>query len=146
MAAPASTRNGFVTMHKPESTQQYLLQLSNGPSSGDEDRFASRVLTTILGDDSGSRMYWDLLDTGMAEAAGMGNYEYDAAGLIMTFVCCAPNRRRKICNEFANCNNRLSAGPLRKWSWSLPNAKSPLTLCFPVNEPKVGCSRWGRSG
>ena len=29
---------------------------------------------------------------GLAEAAGMGNYEYDGAGLIMTFVCCAPDQ------------------------------------------------------
>ncbi len=89
---PVTPRSGFVTMHKPESTQQYLIQLAAGPSSQDEDRFAARVLTTILGDDSGSRMYWEFLDSGLAEAAGMGNYEYDGTGLIMTFVCCAPEQ------------------------------------------------------
>lgn len=92
---PVQPRSGFVTMHKPESTQQYLIQLANGPSSQDEDRFAARVLTTILGDDSGSRMYWEFLDSGLAEAAGMGNYEYDGAGLIMTFVCCAPEQAQE---------------------------------------------------
>jgi predicted Zn-dependent peptidase len=83
---------GFVTMHKPESTQEYLIQLSHGPGSHDPDRYAARVLTTILGDDSGSRMYWALLDPGLAEAAGMGNYEYDETGLVMTFVSCAPDQ------------------------------------------------------
>ncbi|MGI9515644.1 MAG: M16 family metallopeptidase [Pirellulaceae bacterium] len=90
-AAPAAYRSGFDVMHKPESTQEYLLQLTQGPSSRDEDRFAARVLTTILGDDSGSRMYWEFLDSGRAEAAGMGNHEYDDAGLVMTFICCAPD-------------------------------------------------------
>ena len=94
-AQPAAPRSGFVVLPKPESTQQYIIQLAEGPSSQNEDRYAARVLTTILGDDSGSRMYWEFLDSGLAEAAGMGNYEYDGAGLVMTFLCCAPDQAQE---------------------------------------------------
>ena len=33
------------------------------------DRFAAKILATILGDDSGSRLYWELVDPGLAEQA-----------------------------------------------------------------------------
>ena len=82
---------GFETLHKPNSHQQYILQLAPGPSSDDPSRYALRVAIAILGDDGGSRMYWKFLDPGLAESAGAGSYEYLDNGLIMSFVCCAPD-------------------------------------------------------
>jgi predicted Zn-dependent peptidase len=77
-------------LHKPNSTLQYVLQLSPGPATEDEDRFAMRLLATILGDDGGSRIYWKMLDSGLAESAGIGSYEYLGAGLVMSYFCCEP--------------------------------------------------------
>ena len=81
---------GFETLHKPNSHQQYILQLAPGPANDDDRRFALRVAMTVLGDDSGSRMYWNFLDSGLADSAGVGSYEYHNNGLIMSFVCCGP--------------------------------------------------------
>ena len=111
-APEVTPQHGFVTMLKPESTQQYLIQLCQGPNSHDQDRFAARVLTTILGDDSGSRMYWDFLDSGLAEAAGMGNYEYDGAGLVMTFVCCAPDQAQDNLERLRNLQLAAQSKPI----------------------------------
>lgn len=83
-------RQGFVSMLQPSSTQQYLLQLSPGPSVHDDLRFATRVMTAMFGDDGSSRMYWEFLDPGLAESAGVGVQEYDDCGTLMTFICCEP--------------------------------------------------------
>jgi len=88
----AKHTTGFDQIVKENSHQQYILQLAAGPCASDEDRFATRVMSAILGDDGGSRMYWDFLDSGMAESAGMGVYEYFDTGAIMTFICCAPEQ------------------------------------------------------
>ncbi len=85
-------RFGFQTIHQPTSTQQYVLQLAPGPSSRNELRFATRVMAAILGDDGGSRMYWEFLDSGLAESAGIGSYEYDDCGAVMSYLCCAPEQ------------------------------------------------------
>ena len=77
-------------MEKDSAAQQYVLQLCPGPATEDDDRFAARVLTSIFGDDSGSRMYWEFVDPGKAEYAAMGAYEYEKAGLMMTFLCGSP--------------------------------------------------------
>ena len=81
---------GFQVVHKPSSAQQYALLLSDSPSSVDEARCAARLMTIIVGDDSGSRMYWDMVDSGMAESANMSTMEYLDCGCVMTFLGCSP--------------------------------------------------------
>jgi predicted Zn-dependent peptidase len=70
--------------------QQYVVQIANGPAVEDDDRYAGRMVATILGDDSGSRLFWELIDSGLAESAAMGAYEYQGTGIYMTYLCCAP--------------------------------------------------------
>jgi predicted Zn-dependent peptidase len=83
---------GRHVLHKPDSVQEYVLQIAPGPGADDPDRYAVRVLTTIFGDDSGSRIFWEFLDTGLAESAGTGNHEYLNAGTVMTYLSCAPEQ------------------------------------------------------
>lgn len=87
---PAIGHRGQKVIRKDRAVQQYVVQLTSGPSSADEDRWAGRLLATILGDDSGSRFFWELIDTGLAEYASIGAYEFQGAGAFMTFLCCAP--------------------------------------------------------
>ncbi len=81
----------FIALQKESAVQQYAVQIVGAPSAEDEQRYASRLLTTILGDDSGSRLYWDLIETGLAEYASMSNYEFQGAGIVMTYVCGSPD-------------------------------------------------------
>lgn len=91
VAPEVTYQTGFKTMIQENSTLEYIIQLTPGPTRSDPQRFAARVLATILGDDSGSRMYWEFIDSGIAESAGMGNYEYHNGGLMMTVIFCAPD-------------------------------------------------------
>lgn len=81
---------GLRVIEKPTSVQQYIVQTSDSPCVEDDDRYAARLLATIIGDDSGSRFFWDLVDTGLAEYASVGAYEFHGGGILMTFLCCAP--------------------------------------------------------
>ncbi|QDU94702.1 M16 family metallopeptidase [Lignipirellula cremea] len=87
---PTTTNRGVHMLVKDQSTQEYVLLFSDGPAADDEDRMAARVMATILGDDSGSRYYWELIDTGLAEYAEVGCYEYQGIGMVARFLCCAP--------------------------------------------------------
>ncbi len=86
----AGPHQSLDVFHKPAAVQQYLVQIANGPAMEDEDRYASRLLATVLGDESGSRMFWELVDPGFAECASMGACEYQGTGILMTHLCCAP--------------------------------------------------------
>jgi predicted Zn-dependent peptidase len=87
--AKSATR--FEVVHRPTATQQYVLQLADAPASEDDDRYAAKLLATIVGDDSGSRMYWELTDAGLAETATLGHYEYLGAGMFYAWLACEPD-------------------------------------------------------
>ena len=89
VAAP-EPHDGFELIHKESATQQYAVLLSNGPTAEDEDRYAAKLLATVLGDDTGSRLYWELVDPGLAEHVGLAHHDYEGAGLFMTFLSCHP--------------------------------------------------------
>ncbi len=86
--APANRTSELI--QKDIAAQQYVVQIAAGPAAEDDDRFSARILSTILGDDSGSRIFWELIDSGLAEYAGMVPYEYQGTGIMMTYLCCAP--------------------------------------------------------
>jgi predicted Zn-dependent peptidase len=88
---PAVSQPRFEVVHRPSATQQYVLQLADAPASEHADRYAAKLLATIVGDDSGSRMYWDVVDQGLAETATLGHYEYLGAGMFYTWLACEPD-------------------------------------------------------
>jgi predicted Zn-dependent peptidase len=87
---PPSSRRSFEVVHRESTTQQYILQLSDAPASEDDSRYAAKLLAVILGDDSGSRMYWEITDPGLAETASLGHYEYQGLGMFYTWLACEP--------------------------------------------------------
>ena len=77
-------------LHRDNATQQYVIQVSGAPHAVDNTRYALRLLSVILGDDSGSRLFWELVDSGLAEYAASAAYEFQDAGILMTYLSCAP--------------------------------------------------------
>src|SRR5687767_10115843 len=88
--SPAQPRTDFQVIHKPLAVQQYVMQLAAAPAATDDDRYAARLLTTIIGDDTGSRLFWELVDTGQAESASIGEQEFQGAGVFVTWLACLP--------------------------------------------------------
>jgi len=89
---PAQPNEEFLNLHKPESVQQYMVQMSDGPVGDEKDRYAAKLLARILGDDSGSRLYWALSDPGLAEHAVLRHYEYVGTGVFVTYMSCEPDQ------------------------------------------------------
>jgi predicted Zn-dependent peptidase len=54
------------------------------------DRYATRILASILGDEGGSRLFWDLIDSGRAEVATVWPQEFTDTGAWFTYLVCAP--------------------------------------------------------
>ena len=82
---------GFQRIQKDTTSQEYSVLISAGPSAVDPLRFAARLMAYSLGDDGGSRLYWSLVDPGVAEYAGASPYEFDGDGIMMTYLCCGPD-------------------------------------------------------
>lgn len=89
-APPPPGGGSFAVLHQANSAQQYALRLTNAPAADDSDRYAAKLLATILGDEQGSRLYWQLVDPGLAEHASLSHSDYQGAGLYLTYLSCDP--------------------------------------------------------
>ena len=76
--------------------RQYIAGLCPGPSAQDDDRYAAMVLSDVLGDHEGSRLYWALVETGLADDADFSFYPHDRAGSFMVYASCDPERAEQV--------------------------------------------------
>lgn len=81
---------GTHVVTRESNVQQHLMSLAPAPPAQSSLRFAAELLSVIVGDDSGSRLFWEVVDPGHAEACELGYNEYDGAGTWLTYLSCAP--------------------------------------------------------
>ena len=74
------------------SGHQHVMQMGVAPLASDPLRYAAELLAVIVGDDSGSRLFWDVVYPGHADSAELGYNEYDGAGTWMTYLSCHPDQ------------------------------------------------------
>ena len=86
-----NSHTDFHLIQRDSATQQYFLQLADAPASESADRYAAKLLATMFGDDSGSRLYWEFVDPGLTESASLGHYEYLGAGMFFSWLSCDPS-------------------------------------------------------
>lgn len=75
---------------KEDAHQQHIMQMGCAPAGDDPLRYPAELLSVIVGDDSGSRLFWEIVDPGYAEACDLGFSEYDGVGAWMSYLCCEP--------------------------------------------------------
>jgi predicted Zn-dependent peptidase len=85
----------FELLTKRKVTQEHVLLISPGPSVSSPLRHTADTLALVLGDDSGSRLYWALVDPGHADSADTGFHDYQGTGSFYTSFSCEPRRARK---------------------------------------------------
>jgi predicted Zn-dependent peptidase len=86
----ARAKGGSALTTKDAFTQQHVMQMSPAPSATSPLRMAAELMSVVVGDDSGSRLYWDLVDTGLSESADLSYNEYDGTGAYLTYLCSTP--------------------------------------------------------
>ncbi|MFP4354615.1 MAG: M16 family metallopeptidase [Phycisphaerae bacterium] len=78
------------TMVDPKLSRQNIGMMSSAPAAQSDDRYAAQILSTILGDDTSSRLYYALVDRGLADEASTAYNPMDQAGIWMTMISCGP--------------------------------------------------------
>ena len=86
-----------------DAAQAYLVRMSHGPSITSEDRYAARLLASIMGDEGGSRLFWELIDTGRAEMATVWPQEFSDTGAWFSYLVCGPQDMESNRQLFDDC-------------------------------------------
>lgn len=99
---PGPKLSSFKIVPKPTVHQEHCFLLSSGPEADSPLRYAAEILATAIGDDTGSRLYWSLIDTGLVEAADFSVHEYAGAGAYYGYFCGERENTEKCLQIFLN--------------------------------------------
>jgi predicted Zn-dependent peptidase len=83
-------------IEKLNLVREHICLMSAGVSAQDEQRFAASVLSVIIGDDVGSRFFWELVDKALAETASMQFGAMDGTGAFHSYIRCSRENVNKV--------------------------------------------------
>ena len=113
---------GNLTLNKDDLQMAHLMLIGTGPSAQEESRYAAHCLTSILGDSSGSRVFWELIDKGLVDSASIDNDEMDGTGMIYGYASMEPDRL----DEVAGVLREIMTTPLKFNEDDLIRAKTKV--------------------
>ena len=87
--------DGFEARHDTRTNLEHVVIMTQAPPASSPLRFAAELIAMVIGDATGSRMYWDLVDPGHAESAGLFYREYEGTGTYCATYSCAPGKAQK---------------------------------------------------
>jgi predicted Zn-dependent peptidase len=101
-----------------------------GPSAQSDLRYAAALLANCLGDGTGSRLYWALVDKGTADAAQLWHDGGDRAGSFMGYASTAPERAAQVLAEVREVLAGVHGQPptAEEWERSRHKIATSLTL------------------
>jgi predicted Zn-dependent peptidase len=85
----------FKVLTKAKVAQEHVFFISPGPAADSPLRYAADTLALAVGDDSGSRLYWSLVDPGLADSAECSFHDYEGTGSFYTSLSCEPAQTQK---------------------------------------------------
>lgn len=92
---PTSGSGAFEVVPRDKVLQEHMVLISPAPAADSPIRHAADTLALALGDDTGSRLYWTLVDPGLAEGADCSFHDYEGAGSFITTLSCEPARSQE---------------------------------------------------
>ena len=94
---------------RPELTREHLVLLADAPSAEHRHRHAAELLAVAVGDDTGSRLFWELVDPGVVDAADVSYSEFNGSGLWSTGLSCEPKRCAEVLTKAARVLGEVTA-------------------------------------
>lgn len=81
---------------KPNLNREHICLAHTGVSAQDPKRFTASLLGMIVGDDYGSRFYWEMVDKALAEAASMHFGPMDGTGMFYSYLRCSSENAGRV--------------------------------------------------
>ncbi|WP_457631073.1 M16 family metallopeptidase [Oceanithermus sp.] len=113
-----------------KATQLYTTFVAPGVSARREERYTARVLAEILGDPDNGRLFWRLVDTGLAESAVAFHHEFDELGAFYVFAQGDPANEEAISEAVREELQRLRASGVSSEELGRAKLKAATSLVF----------------
>lgn len=108
-AVPPKGTGAFRAILREDDRQQTVIGVADAPPLESDDRYAAAILATVLGDHTGSHLYWSLVDPGHADGAELSYQNYNQAGAFFSFLSCEPENAQENLQRLADVYREVMA-------------------------------------
>lgn len=122
---------------KPDAklSRAHVAMFAPGVSAQDELRYAASLVASCLGDSSGSRLYWELVDKGLADSASLSHDSSDQVGAFVGYLSTAPERVDEVLARYREVLLSAEAEGLRKDEWERAQGKLATAITLRAETP-----------
>lgn len=97
---PQTSHEAKFTVEDKRATRAYMMFAWPGPDQSDQRRYAAAMCAYILGGQDGSRLYWSLIEPGIAVHATTEHQGHDRCGQVIGAVVCSSEDRERASDIF----------------------------------------------
>jgi predicted Zn-dependent peptidase len=90
-------------------TRAHIAFVAPGVSAQDDERHTADIIGDMLGGGDGSRLYWDLVEPGLADSVRLSHDEEDGAGAFFGYASCDPARAQEVVDRIRRALARAAA-------------------------------------
>jgi len=96
------------TVTRQNLSRVHICLMSPGVSAQDNRRFACSLLAGVIGDEVGSRFFWELVDKALAETATMHFGAMDGTGAFYSYIRCGSDNAGKVLDIIQRILNEVT--------------------------------------
>lgn len=90
----------------------HLCFVAPGVPAQSEQRFVADILSDIIGGGDGSRLFWELIEPGLADSVRLSHDEEDGTGAFFGYASCDPDKAQTVVDKVRAVLARITAeGP-----------------------------------
>ncbi len=101
----------------------------------DARRYAAALLGSVLGDGSGSRLFWALVDKGLADSASLSHGASDGAGAFTGYLGADPERAEELLDVYRQVLVDAQDSPIGANEWHRAQRKLATGLTLRSETP-----------
>ncbi len=93
---PFEPRSGVHTIVKEQIHREHVAFVSPGVPAQSDQRYLADIVAHVIGGGEGSRLYWELVDPGLADSVRLGHDEEDGSGTFFGYASCDPENTQTV--------------------------------------------------
>lgn len=143
-ATPPFTPHSKVRVVPNEKiARAHLALVSPGVPAQDDRRFVADIIGDMIGGGEGSRLFWDLVDPGIADAAQISHDTEDGSGAYFGYASCDPERAQEVLDRIRAVLAKVTAEGFREDEIERAKRKTASALVIGEETPRGRLFRLG---
>lgn len=132
---PFSPAAGHAALEERQLNRAHVALYAPGVSAQDELRYAAALLANCLGDSTGSRLYWSLVDKGLADSASLAHDSSDGLGAFVGYLSTEPGAVERVLEQFQAVLEAVYTIPITEPEWRRAQRKLATSLTLRGETP-----------